>query len=433
MRQTTLHRGNSRARRIRLLPVVEVSLLLSITIACPAWESVTNRVVLSYRDYLQCKILVIFSYLFLQQLLLVTQRIKTFLQSQHGHVAHTVVPGMCDSLTSPHAMNVTKAKWKAQFGLDAVELINYQDGVYKALVCGYSLKGNERVGGVYLVSIYPEAGEITEDRFFLHPAVLDARVLPDSEHALIACADGTIRCISLKPNSEDAQEHLIWKSQVGGLATSISLSDNGQTAVVTHTKGGVCVFPVEDYTSMSGEPNRIGTHDAEAWCAALSEDGMVYSGGDDGYLRVHDVRAGGGKCGVGGGGGVSRAVRLHGGVGITSAVCRGPHTLWTGGYDDFVRVWDVRMLRANKVLHELNLSGGVWRLKFREDRVLAACMYAGVKILGNSNQDQVTVLCSYEEHESIAYGACWLPEHELALTCSFYDNALHLWDTQQQE
>jgi diphthamide biosynthesis protein 7 len=134
--------------------------------------------------------------------------------------------------------------------------------------------------------------------------------------------------------------------------------------------------------------------------------------------------------------------------------------LLTGSYDDYVRVYaehDFRPYVANtkaKVLAELKIGGGVWRLKFLQDyplstksdanvkyRVLASCMHEGARILevsGNQTGDwKIEEIATMKIHESMCYAADVRPlamnpplgwdETRLCVSASFYDKLLCAW------
>ena len=147
----------------------------------------------------------------------------------------------------------------------------------------------------------------------------------------------------------------------------------------------------------------------------------------------------------------------------------------TGSYDDHLRVLSLPGLpgathvRQPQVLHEIDLGGGVWRLKLITEStqvtthgrrciftILVSCMYAGAKIVelslrvNNGNRDgagvwESRVVAMFSEHQSMCY-ACDVQESCVAdvekggagggagggtarriLSCSFYDRRLCLW------
>lgn len=113
--------------------------------------------------------------------------------------------------------------------------------------------------------------------------------------------------------------------------------------------------------------------------------------------------------------------------------------LWTGGYDDMIRIWDLRMLK--RCVAEVGVGGGVWRIGFHEEMcgvAVVAAMYGGFKVVGRGKGGGLEVRAGYDGHDGdgIGYGACWVPGVErregeeverVAVTGSFYDRSLQLW------
>ncbi|RCV34455.1 hypothetical protein SETIT_7G160800v2 [Setaria italica] len=111
--------------------------------------------------------------------------------------------------------------------------------------------------------------------------------------------------------------------------------------------------------------------------------------------------------------------------------------LLTGSYDEFLRVWDMRLMAKPVNEKSINLGGGVWRMKYHPsiaDVVLAACMHNGFAIVKVGSGD-ATVMETYCKHESLAYGADWQKNEEaeqngnssVVATCSFYDRLIRVW------
>lgn len=96
-----------------------------------------------------------------------------------------------------------------------------------------------------------------------------------------------------------------------------------------------------------------------------------------------------------------------------------------------------------RLLQKAHVGGGVWRVKWHpsEDRqgdLLVACMHDGFKVirfdpgLPDVVGGKFEVLRTFDRHESLAYGADWSfvsggGDASLIASCSFYDNAVHLW------
>lgn len=119
--------------------------------------------------------------------------------------------------------------------------------------------------------------------------------------------------------------------------------------------------------------------------------------------------------------------------------------LLTGSYDEYLRVYDATM--KPKVLAEVCLGGGVWRLQiFHQEEghgesrfwVLASCMHAGsrvVKVTFREDMEggkwEMSVLAQFTEHESMNYASdSWKGNTTGDLACvssSFYDRRLCFW------
>lgn len=173
-------------------------------------------------------------------------------------------------------------------------------------------------------------------------------------------------------------------------------------------------------------------HSFEAWTCAWdrSNSGRVYSGGDDMMLHVFDTRCSNAKV---------LTNRSHG-AGVTALLSFGAdseHMLATGSYDEQLRIFDTRKMRAP--VSEVALGGGIWRIKRcpqRPDWLLCANMYHNFSVVQVADGfAEMEVVGEYFEHKSICYGADWRVEEEnerdgdaprehLMATCSFYDHKL---------
>lgn len=172
-------------------------------------------------------------------------------------------------------------------------------------------------------------------------------------------------------------------------------------------------------------------HSFEAWTCAFDrcQPNRVYSGGDDMLLHVFDTRCDNARV---------LTNRSHG-AGVTTLLSFGPdaeHMLATGSYDEQLRVFDTRRMRAP--VCEVALGGGIWRIKRnaqRPDWLLCANMYHNFSVVQVAEGfAELSVVAEYFEHSSICYGADWCAEvpletedggreHVMA-TCSFYDHKL---------
>lgn len=286
------------------------------------------------------------------------------------------------------------------------------------------------------------------------------------EKFAVATSSGSISLFTLKGNlincSDDMMGEIVHLNTFQIFPESIVVtslawhsSSNGPIAVST-SDGNVSILNFcEDYTVLH-QHSVINVHgNNEAWIVAFSMDldhlhagtydtyvthGQhdqhgnvqpprkdqfqrfmsplqgVYSGGDDSLLRfakfsrnkeghtVPDYPASGLQ---------HAGADIFGGhnAGVTAILpipLIGQHILVTGSYDDHVRVYAIYDHRSStenrkaKVLAELNIGGGVWRLTFLEDyanesdcvdaylrretkdttfRIMASCMQGGVRVL----------------------------------------------------
>ena len=146
--------------------------------------------------------------------------------------------------------------------------------------------------------------------------------------------------------------------------------------------------------------------------------------------------------------------RIHG-AGVTAilplGIKGGEVVVVTGSYDDHIRLVNVPVGARRRVLCEMNLGGGVWRIKLLEaawDSVsssgdgaghvvlLVSCMHAGARIVRLVREEEggwgFEVLAKFEEHKSMNYGSDCQPARNdrgqwTFVTTSFYDRLLCLW------
>lgn len=209
---------------------------------------------------------------------------------------------------------------------------------------------------------------------------------------------------------------------------------NAVQLLVSDSKGNIHHL---QYT-VQGELTQLSNwhaHGFEAWTCAFDRwtSQRVYSGGDDCLLYAYDVRS-------------ETADRMwtnkaHG-AGVTCLLSHPQHEhhLLTGSYDEQLRLFDTRFMK--RTLAELNLNGGIWRIKphhQRSDLILVACMYKNFSVvdlaIGSAESKDaaaLSLLGTYDEHTSICYGADWAPTIDKLndvqtlhmATCSFYDHKL---------
>ena len=114
------------------------------------------------------------------------------------------------------------------------------------------------------------------------------------------------------------------------------------------------------------------------------------------------------------------------------------HYWAVGSYDETVRIFDAR--RPQRPVAQAPVGGGIWRTKWhptQADHLLLGCMHGGVHIVAwAEGAAEVTDVCHYTGHTSIAYGCDWErgawratppPAESLVYSCSVYDASHHLW------
>ena len=142
-----------------------------------------------------------------------------------------------------------------------------------------------------------------------------------------------------------------WRAHVIGLTLS-----NGNVSLCESTEGALWSQDAVVYLT------DIHHHELEAWTQVFSGNGStnVLSGGDDcvlQYSHINNLQ--------------ERAVlwqdrKLHQ-AGVTAILPLSADLVVTGSYDDHIRLIFTPKIGRRQILAELNLGGGVWRLKFLTD------------------------------------------------------------------
>lgn len=147
---------------------------------------------------------------------------------------------------------------------------------------------------------------------------------------------------------------------------------------------------------------------------------FVYLGGDDSKFNMWDIRSN-----------VTKIKSQSRNAGVTSFLSYRENQIFVGSYDEFLSIYDCRNFKQS--LSEVNLGGGVWRIKQanEENLLLVACMYHNFSIVDCSNHDNLKIIGEYNEHTSICYGCDWsriknYENYQIFASCSFYDHRLSL-------
>ncbi|XP_011181729.2 diphthine methyltransferase-like [Zeugodacus cucurbitae] len=295
---------------------------------------------------------------------------------------------------------------------------------------------NRRKGRIYLFRFCSVTKELTEVFRLETAAILDMKWLVNetNEQPLLATvdsygqleiyefADDTLKTVSSLNINSDCDDLLALSLDWRRAAENSSQFQ----ILVSDSKGGVSVIDYEPKIGLK-LTNVFAAHGFEAWTCAFDRWDLnrLYSGGDDCILQAYDLRSN------------SRIFtnKSHN-AGVTCLLSHPmhEHLLVTGSYDEYLRTFDTRSMK--QPLGELNLGGGIWRLKIdplKRDLILAACMYHNFSIVQlNAGQLEAPKLVGeYYEHKSICYGADWCREvvdggnnNLYTATCSFYDHKL---------
>jgi len=230
----------------------------------------------------------------------------------------------------------------------------------------------------------------------------------------------------------------------GGLCTSVAWSLPSMSATnMLATSTSACELVVLDASAPGGLSvlvNLPEAHDLEIWNVAFDRwhPALLFSGADDCMFKGWDLRATGGEDAEPALEAAFSNRRAH----SAGVCCIVPspweeHKVFTGSYDEKIRLWDLRNLTRPVQEHELETGGGVWRIKChpKEQGTLAvACMYGGFFLIGGAcGGAELTVFEEYvggHDKDKIAYGVDWYKgetTRSLAASCSFYDRVVELW------
>lgn len=221
------------------------------------------------------------------------------------------------------------------------------------------------------------------------------------------------------------------------MALSLDLQTNGSIVASSYDNGYLKIIDTRHST------NRDiiwQGHTEAAWtCYFDKEDySTLYSGGDDGLLKIWDLRSLDNVI----------SVRHPSRLGITS-IDQSSFLLASGGYDQHIYLWDKRKMSSYlKCITNIPMGGGVWRLKWslsdntfnhNNDLLLNACMQGGFSIIKVPSIDAING--DILEHndldgtasKGIVYGVDWMPlsfkfnvtnASFIIAACTFYTHEL---------
>lgn len=150
---------------------------------------------------------------------------------------------------------------------------------------------------------------------------------------------------------------------------------------VTLSDGSVSICQSDDSSEPWSSSSQITTseltnHSLEPWTLAFSPDtSRLFSGGDDAVLQCmqisHDSEAPAGDFDPSSATTLWSDRKTHE-AGVTAILPLANDLLITGSYDDHIRLIAVPLVGRRQVLAELNLGGGVWRLRMLDDGTVSS-------------------------------------------------------------
>lgn len=204
---------------------------------------------------------------------------------------------------------------------------------------------------------------ILDIQWTLHPATL-------GDLLAVATSTGTVVFYRLDTKGEMAQLVHVCSKQIcepSILVLSLAWHPNRPDVLgATLSDGSVCMVESTEASPWTeGSEFRVTTvyqHSLEAWWLALSthSDGVtsdVFSGGDDMVLQHSTMTTDTEDSAV-----LWQDRRIHQ-AGVTAILPVAPDLILTGSYDDHIRLISAPYTGRRKILAEVSLSGGVWRLK----------------------------------------------------------------------
>lgn len=334
-----------------------------------------------------------------------------------------------------------------EYSADSIEWCPHVDFLTH-FVCGtYQLEGNtsesssppcRRKGRIYLFQFKTKTNEFSELHRLETAAILDMKWLQQEnlEFPILAAANalGQIEVFTLENNQLirkttfelNTEFHNLLALSLDWNCATASESNDERKILSSDSKGDITLLEYngEHLTKL----NSWSAHSFEAWICAFDkwDRNRVFTGGDDTFLHAFDIR------------GPNKMLTNKSHIAGVTCLLSHPkqeHILLTGSYDERLRIFDTRSMK--KPVSDINLYGGIWRLKpdpYDRNLILAACMYKNFSIveLLDSSSD-IKLMAEYNEHESICYGADWCLDtskennSELFMaTCSFYDHKLCL-------
>jgi hypothetical protein len=277
----------------------------------------------------------------------------------------------------------------------------------------------------------------------------------DAPHAASGTAAPPPLCLSL--GWDDPAAYKQKEEAASDFSRIVSTYSNGRVAIHDATFGSEN-RQAQLIERDSWDAHNMFTSPAEVWSACFAGRNVILSGGDEGQVKVWDIRA------------TTRPMQVLKAPFDAGVTCLSPHPVMehitaigsckfgqpacylrvllntltqksgellharisTHPDDENVCLVDIRFMSPRRPLFKSgNLGGGIWRIKwhpYTHNRMLVGAMHAGCRVLNFHSGDcldgspsgsfsdvdcannSLTVKCTkkFTEHDSMAYGADWL-------------------------
>ena len=357
---------------------------------------------------------------------------------------------------------------------DSVEWCIKKDFEHIMAVGHYQLNDNKKMGGISLFDTTKLDTKIGI-QFTKTKAILDMKWYNYNKktYLLNACVDGLLQIHSMndKIQLKNIGNHEFKSSNDNDtLPICLSLDYNINGDIVTSLSNGYIGILNVDNNYKFKVKHYIKGHSEQVWscCYDRFNPNIVYSCSDyvmnKSLFNIYDLRQNNNDSII-----YQDKCNIHS-LGVCNVICNSlnDNQFMTGCYDEYLRLFDKRMLNNNdnicnvnsiKLLDKLKFNDGVWRIKISEYKhdnnviLLIGCMRDHFNIVSIDNNDKLSILTQYNKHEMncynkltkfdkdlgvLAYGCDFskkcIKNNQIPLigSCSFYDKQLHLWKINKQ-
>lgn len=283
--------------------------------------------------------------------------------------------------------------------------------------------------------------------------VLDMKIHQYGAIRILGCvlSNGMVQIYKISDNSTALSYIDSMEDQSEGLFLSLSWCAVGSISqlLVSTQSGSIICYQFDgnkivESNKFSSVHSKFG-ESLPCWIVAndIHSNGHRFiSGGDDCMMRLWDLRSDSHSP-------IFKDSKTHQ-AGVTSAQWHHIHQdlFVTGSYDEFVRLWDIKMMK--KPILEIPSNGGVWRSKWmltdksHEDNMTLGWLMcssmqvgSGIYALHDDKYQTYTNFFNGDKDKHLAYGIDVLYSTKtnyeangfnfILASCSFYENRIDIW------